>query len=734
MGREQRGVVESKPKESSGGLCQRLTAHSSKRASATPAFFLTLTRQSVVDMASTDGVRRFKTYGKHRSQVAVSRRDWWSAVGESAVASTSTFTAAQDSHASYGNDDTSPSQRAAKKGSAVVELDEDEDSSPAVKKKVPLPRAPSRSTNTRSRIVDINDSDSEEEYKPSKINNHQKLSTVPAHEAYTADTPAAMAINLAAKAPEKQRQRVISLSSDTSEEDKIKPARRKTAHASQTAPTNRKRIIIDETPPASPELDLPLAEHVHDFQDEAVEVCEAPIAKSQPIIKSPTKVSKPTKPSVLGRKDSNHSNPVGAASPFRKQSSKVSTPMQLPTKLSDASKENAYALSRKTLPSSKQATADKPASTPLKTSSYQASAHRLQVANATSRSSAATKSSSSSSSSMHRPPPRGHNSQSSVPWRRPLVPIIPIGPGGLKSTNARLPQKAAMRATRETPVTSPVSRKFAANSIPIQSAVSVGSQSSQGSQSSRNVEVVVEIPFGLPRSRSPAPSMKEPRRRQLSYQSTGSSSSASSAIYRRPPLAPEKRRESSDYASSEAQLSPEPSVEYSTPSRQKPAQGASVHIPQIPTTPNQDVPKEIGPLLGHCDGLTSTNSAEVLDFAAFVATPSPLLPNALTEENVAQWHKLGEATFSEVFIVNSGTDPIDSQQAKGTVVKVIPLHMSPVRTAEEEKVEEAFAKGEEKVEEAFTSSIEDLAREIRIFRALSKQEKAAKKGWPGFKG
>lgn len=139
-------------------------------------------------------------------------------------------------------------------------------------------------------------------------------------------------------------------------------------------------------------------------------------------------------------------------------------------------------------------------------------------------------------------------------------------------------------------------------------------------------------------------------------------------------------------------------------------------------------------LLEHCDGLMPSSPAEVLDFTSFVSTPTPLLSAPSEQINGVQWRKLGEATFSEVFILSLGFPSPDLMQTGGTVVKVIPLHMSPERAAQEEKVEEAFAKAEEKSEEAFTTSIEDLAREIRIFRALSKQGELARTGWPTFKG
>jgi len=371
-------------------------------------------------MTSSDGVRRFKTYGKHRSQVAVSRRDWWSAVGESAGSVASTSTAVQDGASSHGRDGTSPSHRAANKASTVMELDSDEDYLPAPKKQLAVPCAQSRSTNTQSRIVDTNESDSEEEHKPSVSRNSNRSSTAMSHTFFATDTPANGAMRTIAKVADQQRRRVISLSSDTSEESKIKPARRKAAVPTKSVPITKKRIIIDDSPPATPERDkeVPTIEHVHDLQDiqPLGHLKAAEVGKAEPILASPVKNSKLGKPSILSRKDSNHLQTVGIpSSPFKKQSNTPSTPH---TKVSAASKENIQPFKDRALASHEQPTLAKPTKTPLGISSKQPFAPRPAAAIAPFRSVTSSKSASSSSSSSASivlPPPRGHHSESAEP-------------------------------------------------------------------------------------------------------------------------------------------------------------------------------------------------------------------------------------------------------------------------------------------------------------------------------
>jgi hypothetical protein len=241
--------------------------------------------------------------------------------------------------------------------------------------------------------------------------------------------------------------------------------------------------------------------------------------------------------------------------------------------------------------------------------------------------------------------------------------------------------------------------------------------------------------MGLPRSRSPAPIRHESRQRQTSGHSSASSHTSQSR--HSPPLNPQHSQD----VSAPSSLQDQPEELLVVPIASNDEAGDSQHpVPEvkreeIPVDDNklatsQTIPAEFAPLLRYCSGPSANAPAEILDFAGVVDNPQPLLSNLATEEKV-KWSKLGEATYSEVFIISSGAATTSS---KGIVVKVIPLHMSPVHTADEEKVEEAFAKAGEKQEEAFTSSIDDLAREIRIFRALSEQSQSSGKGWPGFKG
>lgn len=699
-----------------------------------------------VTMSTSDGTRRFTTYGKRKTHVAVSRRDWWSAVSEAGGSAASTSSLEQDSRLRYGTDGTSPLEHAARKASTVIELDEDDDHMPAVRKQVPLPRAQSRSTNTRSRIVDLADdssSDSDEEYKPSRSTSSQASSSAVSQSLATAETPANRALKQTAKAPDQQRRRVISLSSDTSEENKIRPARRKTAASMLKA---AKRIVIGDTSPVSPERELPQAVHVPDLQDvEVAKLPEVPLVNTSAIstTASPAKVANLPKPAVLSRKDSNHITKVSSAasSPLKKQASKTST---LLGKASEYGNENSLTSSKINVSAFKQALPAKALQTPLTTTSRHPSLPSgVSVATGKSRSSSSKSSSSSSSASISLPPPRGHHSGSAVSWRRPLLPVIPASATNTRPSKTLPNNLAAPRQRTNVSVMSDVTRKLdTASPVRIRSTMPV-----TGHQSSRCSHVVVEVPFGLPRSRSPAPATKEPRRRQASSQSTAStisttSTCSSGARPRSPsPLPPSMP--------TETQIS-EPSTssgiasgsDLSLDATDDEDQSASDTVPNtavpraaISSTRGSDVPEEFVPLLDHCDGFTSTSPAEILDFASFVAQPSPLFPASIAlEEGTAKWSKLGEATFSEVFIVSDDRQKADKNVPAGIVVKVIPLHMSPLHMAEEEKVEEAFAKADDKVEDVSTSSISDLTREIRIFRSLSNQDETARRGWPGFKG
>lgn len=702
---------------------------------------------STHNMALSDGTKRFKTYGKHRSQVAVSHREWWSTVSETVAGSAaSTSTAGQDSPVKYGKDGTSPSRRAAKKASSALVLDEDDEDDqkdiPAPKKQVPPPRAQSKSTNVRPRIVDIDDSDSDEEYRPSTSGNGHKASITASRSRSTAETPANKPIGSAIKAPDQQHGRVISLSSDTSEEDRLKPARRKPSVAKKAAPLARKRIIVEDTPPASPAVDSVQLGHVHNLQDSqgTGQLAADPAARESHLLHTLSMhTSGPVKPSVLTRKDSNyHNKAANAASlPLKKEAAViVSTPVDHTSKHNIVAKESFHpSIIAKANTALKGSMSDKPAHTPMRVaSSSQPPAHRLPSGITHARSLALRKQSSSSSSkSISLPPPRGHHSESVVTWRRPLVPIVPGSKGGSR----------AIKTYREQSSSSVLAEKMASAGRNYGSASSASSRSSNAgvsSQSSKSTHVVVEVPFGLPRSRSPAPVLKEARRRQTSVQSISSSSSRSSAMSSHEPSPVSSQRcesksvnqtipstGSEDLVNSASQLG-------GTEKQDAATIESFTDIPKIPVLAGDDVPTEFIPLLEHCDGFQPSAASKVLDFTSFVASPIPLLSATPELPTSVRWRKLGEATFSEVFMVSEESLSTDSKAERGTVVKVIPLHMSPEQAAQEEKVEEAFAKGDNNVEEAFTSSIEDLAREIRIFRALSLQTKQARKGWPAFKG
>ncbi|KAK9899310.1 hypothetical protein P389DRAFT_209283 [Cystobasidium minutum MCA 4210] len=693
-------------------------------------------------MASTDGIRRIKTYGKHKSSVAVSRREWWNTVSEG-TASTSTL---ESSTCSRKEATTSPSHRAAKKSSSVIDIDEDDDEpvpSPP-RKHVPLPRAQNRSINNRSRIVDISDSNSDDDYKPStsKI----KSSRPAAASSLPAKTPANAIPKLPVNALGQQepRQRVVSLSSDTSEEDKIrtKPAKSKTSIAADPAIKAKKRIIIEDTPPASP-LPAAMGHVVSSLQNATVEPEDI---STPPAQLSPLKATVPKRVNVLARKDSNLSKQAlsTSSSPVKKPGSSTipsTTPaktLKLSSKASMAnesvsnSKENVQPSSRAAYMSNQQAvTPAKSIKAVTKAGSKPVLMPSRVSASSSSNSSRTTsshKSGPSSSASIALPPPRGHKSASTVAWRRPLAPISAARPKTKVSTLSSIARKVE-----------------SASPMPVRSAaVHVGHDSARSSAS----RVVVEIPFGLPRSRSPAPSLKEPRRRQASSQSTASSSSRSSIGRAYSPLA------SSQYAGSpstslprnEAAVLPaeldrsaasiqNASADTSTGSRTFLGTQATQGSVLEALASKEGLPQDFKSLLDHCDGLSPEQPSRVLDFASFVANPLPLYPEIPFGGVEAHWSKLGEATFSEVFIVtNTSQEGIGSEGRPGIVVKVIPLHMPQVQSAEDEKVEEAFAKNEEKKNEAFTTSIDDLAREIRIFRALSEQDSKTRKGWPGFRG
>jgi len=284
------------------------------------------------------------------------------------------------------------------------------------------------------------------------------------------------------------------------------------------------------------------------------------------------------------------------------------------------------------------------------------------------------KSSAVSSSSLALPPPRGHGVQATAAWRKPLplTPIVIAGQGRFGFVKPKRPPKEREQA-------SPTRRV-------------------KERKRTESVEVVVEV--------QAKPSVKREiidltDERELTHRET---------------TAPIKKKEISPSTLPSAVITrgePKPLSSASASSATKAALVVAQTPPQTPQTPRLStlpISPEFGPLLQAC----TIPALQPYDFTSFIRH-FPLLLSG------TRWTKLGEATYSEVFVASSANATSELGGEETIVVKVIPLHMP-------DKDNQANGS----IETPQTSLCKDVAREVEITKMLA--EDGTDTGYPGLRG
>lgn len=294
----------------------------------------------------------------------------------------------------------------------------------------------------------------------------------------------------------------------------------------------------------------------------------------------------------------------------------------------------------------------------------------------------------------HLPPLRGHGSSASAGWRRPLTPSV--GKASIPSGQPRKESKSKLDRliadiVRTDDHGSPLRPK----------ATQVAGLADRKDASSATA------------SASSVPAVGKTTRAEVA----------------RVPPAPAAQDSSSDLSDLTASTSTAASSRRSTSSgshSEGPPSAASVGMTTASAdSAPEETPKSLSAdlfsLLKTCMSISpSATSAATLEgvqsFSAFVEW-CPLMPGA-----VPHWSKLGEASYSEVFLISQpGKKSKGQEQLDGSiVVKIIPLHV-PVQ-AGNEKAELSF----DEDDMPQTSFAHDVNREIQITRALAQMSGASK--------